>query len=84
MSSSPASLPRGGRIVLTASAKAFADRAGILAALVGVELPLECMVGDWVTVSGSDFAVMRRRWVLVDEVVSLEITLDHPAGRGLR
>lgn len=42
------------------------------------------MVGDWVTVSGSDFAVMRRRWVLVDEVVSLEITLDHPAGRGLR
>lgn len=84
MNDSPANRPRGGSVVLTASAKAFADGEGILAALVAVNLPLECMVGDWVTVSGCDFAVIRRRWVSMNDIVSLEITLDHPAGRGVR
>lgn len=47
-------------------------------------LPLECAIGDWVSVSGFDFAVIRRRWVCADDVASLEITLDHPAGYGRR
>lgn len=84
MNNSPTNLPRGGNVVLTASAEAFADEVGIRAALVAANLPLECVVGDWVTISGCDFAVIRRRWVLADDVASLEITLDHPAGRGLR
>ncbi|WP_146126802.1 hypothetical protein [Labrys okinawensis] len=84
MNNSPASPPRSGSIVLTASAKAFADGAGIGKALLAVNLPPECVVGDWVTVSGFDFAVLRRRWICVDDAASLEITLDHPAGRGPR
>ncbi|MDZ5454211.1 hypothetical protein [Labrys sp. ZIDIC5] len=84
MNNSPASPPRSGRIVLTASAKAFADGAGLGEALAALTLPLECAVGDWVSVSGFDFAVIRRRWVCADDVASLEITLDHPAGHGRR
>ncbi|GAA4111455.1 hypothetical protein ACFFTN_24560 [Aminobacter aganoensis] len=65
-------------IVLTASAKTYADRHGQSALLADAGIPAGCQAGDIVSVGDADFYILRRRWVLDGDNSRLEITLDHP------
>lgn len=70
-------------IALTDSAGHYADARGIRAEVMKIDLEVDCLRGDFVSLEGTgaphDFVVLRRRWVVSGEGRRLELTLDHPA-----
>lgn len=69
-------------MVLTGSARMYAGKLGLDAAIGALKLTPECQTGDVVSIASGagshDFAVLRRRWVVEGAAIRLEITLDHP------
>jgi hypothetical protein len=73
-------------VVLTATAARYAARQGILDQVLAVALPVNCQVGDRVSleIDGTthEFVLLRRRWIAGDGSTRLEVTLDYPAHGG--
>jgi hypothetical protein len=70
------------RIELTATAKDFADRAGLDINSATQTLDATVQIGDRVSFGGApadDFVVIRRRYLIGTGAATLLLVLDHPA-----
>lgn len=71
---------------LTASAERYAIKHGMRDRAKQLTMPVFCSQGDIVSLEENgarhDFFVIRRRWIIGNDAVQLEVTLDHPARHG--
>jgi hypothetical protein len=69
-------------VCLTPGAQRYADKHQIRDQLSGLDLGVDCVQGDIVSLEAGDrphdFIVLRRRWIIGSASRFLEITLDHP------
>lgn len=70
-------------IMLTDSARRYADGHRIRTEVTKLDLGPGCLAGDVVSLEREemphDFVILRRRWVITGKDRQLELTLDYPA-----